>query len=132
MIDFVDSHKDQFGVEPVCAQLPIASSTYYAAPPALGKICDQGLGHLLDLGKRHIEAGHPNGALLFPNDDMSVACSFWRKRRDRHAQSTSHRSTLDAVLRKVLREEAAPSAMDDHFAAAIDYVVALDSESRLA
>ncbi len=36
MIEFIDGHKDTFGVEPICtalnsAQVPIAPSTYYAA-----------------------------------------------------------------------------------------------------
>ena len=31
MIAFIDQHKDEYGVEPICKQLPIAPSTYYAA-----------------------------------------------------------------------------------------------------
>ena len=31
MIQFIDDHKDEFGVEPVCRNLPIAPQTYYAA-----------------------------------------------------------------------------------------------------
>ena len=30
MIAFIDAHKDQYGIEPICKQLPIAVSTYYA------------------------------------------------------------------------------------------------------
>ena len=29
MIAFIDAHRDEYGVEPICAQLPIAPSTYY-------------------------------------------------------------------------------------------------------
>jgi putative transposase len=29
MMSFIDSHRDQYGVEPICAHLPIAPSTYY-------------------------------------------------------------------------------------------------------
>jgi transposase InsO family protein len=29
MIQYIDDHKDRYGVEPICRQLPIASSTYY-------------------------------------------------------------------------------------------------------
>jgi putative transposase len=29
MIDFVDQHRDEYGVEPICEMLPIAPSTYY-------------------------------------------------------------------------------------------------------
>ena len=28
-VDYIDRHRDRFGVEPICAQLPIAPSTYY-------------------------------------------------------------------------------------------------------
>jgi putative transposase len=29
MVDFIDVHRDVYGVEPICAELPIAPSTYY-------------------------------------------------------------------------------------------------------
>ena len=29
MVDFIDEHRDEYGVEPICAVLPIAPSTYY-------------------------------------------------------------------------------------------------------
>jgi putative transposase len=29
MVDFIDRHREQYGVEPICAQLPIAPSQYY-------------------------------------------------------------------------------------------------------
>jgi len=29
MVSFVDDHRDEYGVEPICAVLPIAPSTYY-------------------------------------------------------------------------------------------------------
>jgi putative transposase len=29
MVAFIDAHRKAFGVEPICARLPIASSTYY-------------------------------------------------------------------------------------------------------
>jgi transposase InsO family protein len=31
MTRYIDEHRDEFGVEPICEQLPIAPSTYYAA-----------------------------------------------------------------------------------------------------
>ena len=31
MVAFIDAHRDVYGVEPICAQLPIAPSTYYEA-----------------------------------------------------------------------------------------------------
>lgn len=29
MVSFIDTHRDEYGVEPICAELPIAPSTYY-------------------------------------------------------------------------------------------------------
>jgi transposase InsO family protein len=31
MVAYIDAHKDRFGVEPICRELPIAPSTYYEA-----------------------------------------------------------------------------------------------------
>jgi putative transposase len=46
MIVYIDAHKERFGVEPICEQLPIAPSTYYAAksrPPSARAMRDEGL-----------------------------------------------------------------------------------------
>jgi transposase InsO family protein len=46
MIAYIDAHKERFGVEPICEQLPIAPSTYYAArlrPPSARAMRDEGL-----------------------------------------------------------------------------------------
>jgi putative transposase len=29
MVAFIDAHRGEYGVEPICAQLPIAPSTYF-------------------------------------------------------------------------------------------------------
>ena len=29
MVEFIDEHRDEYGVEPICQVLPIAPSTYY-------------------------------------------------------------------------------------------------------
>ncbi len=37
MITYIEKHKEEFGVEPICKHLPIAHSTYYdakARPPS--------------------------------------------------------------------------------------------------
>ena len=34
MVDFIDARKDEFGVEPICEELPSAPSIYYAAKTA--------------------------------------------------------------------------------------------------
>ena len=46
MIAYIDAHKERFGVEPICKQLPIAPSTYYAAksrPPSARTTRDEAL-----------------------------------------------------------------------------------------
>jgi putative transposase len=46
MIAYIDAYKGRFGVEPICDQLPIAPSTYYAArsrPPSDRAVRDEGL-----------------------------------------------------------------------------------------
>jgi putative transposase len=45
-VAFVDQHRQRWGVEPICAVLQIAPSTYYAAktrPPSARALCDQEL-----------------------------------------------------------------------------------------
>ena len=46
MIAYIDAHKERFGVEPICKQLPIAPSAYYAAksrPPSARAVRDEGV-----------------------------------------------------------------------------------------
>ena len=46
MIRFIDEHKDAYGIESICSELPIAVSTYYAAksrPPSKRQIEDERL-----------------------------------------------------------------------------------------
>jgi transposase InsO family protein len=69
MIAYIDAHKERFGVEPICCQLPIAPSTYYAAksrPPSARAMRDEGL-------KPEIERVH--------RDNFSVygARKVWRQ-----------------------------------------------------
>lgn len=44
MITFIDQHKGAYGVEPICRELQIAPSSYYAArsrPPSARTIADE-------------------------------------------------------------------------------------------
>jgi putative transposase len=46
MTAFIDVHKERFGVEPICRELPIAPSTYYARksrPPSARALRDEAL-----------------------------------------------------------------------------------------
>ena len=43
MVDYIDGHRDEFGVEPICAALQVAPSTYYSAksrPPSARSVRD--------------------------------------------------------------------------------------------
>jgi len=43
IVEYIDEHKDRLGVEPICTQLQIAPSTYYAAktrPPSARSVTD--------------------------------------------------------------------------------------------
>jgi putative transposase len=46
VIDYIDTHKDVYGVEPICRVLQVAPSTYYAAkvrPPSARSVRDEDL-----------------------------------------------------------------------------------------
>ena len=37
MAAFIDAHREEYGVEPICAQLPMAPSTYYEHKAPTGR-----------------------------------------------------------------------------------------------
>ena len=57
MVDYIDRHRDQFGVEPICTALQVAPSTYYAAkarPPSARARRDAVVGpRLVELWERN-------------------------------------------------------------------------------
>jgi len=57
MTRFIDTHRDRFGVEPICRVLQAAPSTYYAArvrPPSVRQVRDEAL----KVKIRHVHAEH--------------------------------------------------------------------------
>jgi putative transposase len=57
MTHFIDTHRDRFGVEPICRMLQAAPSTYYAArrrPPSARRVRDEAL----KVKIRHVHAEH--------------------------------------------------------------------------
>jgi putative transposase len=43
IVDYIDAHRDEFGVEPICTELQVAPSTYYAyraRPPSARSVSD--------------------------------------------------------------------------------------------
>ena len=69
MMAFIDAHRDEYGIEPICRELPIAPSSYYehkARQADPERLCGGFLGRIrrkiaaqdlpLDLGHRHPHA----------------------------------------------------------------------------
>lgn len=57
MSRFIDTHRERFGFEPICRELQVAPSTYYAArcrPPSARQVRDEALKVKL----RHVHAEH--------------------------------------------------------------------------
>jgi putative transposase len=50
MVSFIDAHRAEYGVEPICRQLPIAPSTYFEY-----KAREADLGRLPPWARRDIE-----------------------------------------------------------------------------
>ena len=44
MTTFIDEHRDQYGVEPICVELPIAPSTYFEHKRRDGSVLPDGPG----------------------------------------------------------------------------------------
>ncbi len=62
MIAYIDAHRDAFGVEPTCAALQVAPSTYYSAksrPPCRRRVLEEKL--KADI-RRVFEANYVYGA----------------------------------------------------------------------
>ncbi|MFM9920891.1 IS3 family transposase [Lacisediminihabitans sp. H27-G8] len=84
MIQFIDDHKDEFGVEPVCRHLPIAPQTYYAAkgrPPSRRAFSDDIMTekihqiHTVNYGVYGVRKVH---AELRRNGDQVARCTVER------------------------------------------------------
>ncbi|WP_440136919.1 IS3 family transposase [Georgenia satyanarayanai] len=53
IVEFIDDHKDDFGAEPICSQLQVAPSTYYAAKIRVPSVSDAAM--LEVIGRVHAE-----------------------------------------------------------------------------
>ncbi len=93
MSKFIDDHKETFGVEPMCAVLPIAPATYYAAktrPPSMRALADQELEAEIKLSTTRTTAstacarsGSSSTAkdVRWPDAPSLVSCANWARRR---------------------------------------------------
>lgn len=110
MIEFVDDHRARFGVEPICAQLPIAPSTYYdtkTRPPSARKIRDEVLKP--DVDRVHRQA----------NDRTYGARKVWRQMNREGiaiANCTTRRLMREMGLRGVVRSKRARTTIPDEMA----------------
>ena len=72
MTSFIDAHRDEYGVEPICRELPITPSTYYerkargSGPPPVAGTCPS---------RRAITQAHPSGGDLM-NDAVRPSFSI--------------------------------------------------------
>ena len=89
MIIFIDEHRERYGVEPICQELPIAPSTYYAAksrPPSARSLRDAELEVEI---KRIYEE----------NFSVYGARKVWRQLEREGIQAA--RSTVERLMRKL-------------------------------
>ena len=89
MTAYIDQHKDLFGVEPICRQLPIAPSTYYDVkkrPPSARKIRDEQL-------KAEIMRVHAS------NFDVYGAYKVWRQLN--REEGPVARCTIERLMREM-------------------------------
>ena len=94
MVAFIDKHRDQYGVEPICNQLPIAPSTYY-----LHKAIE------LDITKS--SARHQRDQLLMPHSQrvweenyrLYGARKIWRQLNREEVEVA--RCTVERLMRQL-------------------------------
>ncbi len=93
-MEFIDQHRDRFGVEPICKTLQVDPSTYYAAvwrPPSPRRLRDQEL--KVEIARVHRE-----------NFDVYGTEKVWRQLgRDRVARLTAELELVGAVRGKTWR-----------------------------
>ena len=92
MVSFIDAHRAQYGVEPVCAQLPIAPSRYYEhkarqAEPA----------RLPPRIRRDLELAHQIRRVYAENFQVYGAHTVWRQLH--REQIAAARCTVERLMR---------------------------------
>ena len=94
MTSFIDEHREEYGVEPICADLPIAPSTYYAH-----KACEADPDRRSDREKRDV--GLADEILRVWNENFRVygARKIWRQLR-REGFDVA-RCTVERLMRKL-------------------------------
>jgi putative transposase len=76
MVSFIDAHREVYGVEPICAMLPIAPSTYYEA-----KACEADPTRLPARTQRDIHLREEIRRVWTVNRSVYGARKVWRQLR---------------------------------------------------
>ena len=93
-MSFIDEHRDQYGVEPICAVLPIAPSTYYAH-----KAGEADRARLAPRGRRDVELKSEIRRVWEENFQVYGARKVWRQlNRERIAVA---RCTVERLMRRL-------------------------------
>jgi transposase InsO family protein len=111
MVAFIDAHRDSYGVEPICAELPIAPSTYYEA-----KARERDPGRLPARVRRDRELEPEIQRVWHENFDAYGARKTWRQlNREgiRVARCTVRRLMRHLGLRGVVRGRAFKTTVPD-------------------
>ena len=96
IVEYIDAHKDQFGVEPICKDLQVAPSTYYAhrsRPPSARSVSDAAT-------TRVIEEVHAANYGVY---GITKVHAEPRRQGHRVARCTVHRLMRAAGLRGISR-----------------------------
>lgn len=112
MVSFIDTHRAEYGVEPICRQLPIAPSTYYEF-----KAREADPGRLPPRVRRDIELAREIQRVYDENFGVYGAYKVWRQLNREHirvARCTVERLMRSLGLHGVMRGRACRTTRSDH------------------
>jgi putative transposase len=111
MVAFIDAHRDEFGVEPICAEVPIAPSTYYES-----KAWEADPARLPPRLRRDIELRGEIGRVWRDNFCVYGARKAWKqlnRERIRVAKCTVERLMRQMSLRGAVRGKTFKTTIPD-------------------
>ena len=94
MVTFIDNHRDEYGVEPICRELPIAPSTYYMA-----KILERDPDRRSSRAKRDDELRAEIQRVFHSNFEVYGARKVWRQMH--REQIHAARCTVERLMRQM-------------------------------
>jgi transposase InsO family protein len=94
MVSFIDAHRGEYGVEPICTQLPIAPSTYYES-----KAREADPSRLPPRARRDIELSAEIRRVYDENFLVYGACKVWRQLNREHIAVA--RCTVERLMRRL-------------------------------